>query len=175
MLSADDINDFTSKSDSAGISKLKKIVVGGPSRAESVRNGFDVVGVESEIVAVHDGARPMVSPDEITRTIEMAANVGAACLVAPVTDTIKTIRDDRITGTVDRSLLRRALTPQAFRYDILREALLNKDLDESVTDECSLVEKRGVEIAFVEGSARNIKITHPDDLMMAELFLRDYE
>ena len=174
VLSADDIKDFTLRSNSAGISKLTRIVVGGASRAESVRNGFEVVGVESGIVAVHDGARPFVTPDEITRTIEMAANVGAACLVAPVTDTIKTIRGDRITGTVDRSRLRRALTPQAFRYEILDRALSQSDLDESVTDECFMVEKLGVEIAFVEGSSRNIKITHPEDLMMAELFLRDY-
>lgn len=174
VLSADDINDFTESAVGERITKLKKIVVGGTSRAESVRNGFEVVEVNTEIVVVHDGARPLVTPDEITRTIETAAKVGAACLVAPVTDTIKLIQGDRITGTVDRSQLRRALTPQAFSNEILGRALSLGDLNETVTDECFLVEKLGVEITFVEGSERNIKITHPDDLRMAELFLKDY-
>ncbi len=156
------------------ISKIKSIVVGGASRAESIKNGFDAVDPECEIVAVHDGARPLVSSDEITRTVEKAAEIGAACLVAPVTDTIKTIDGDLITGTVERTKLRRALTPQAFSYDILQRTLSESVLDDSVTDECSLVEKLGIKIALVEGNQRNIKITHTDDLKMAELFLSEY-
>jgi 2-C-methyl-D-erythritol 4-phosphate cytidylyltransferase len=77
-----------------------------------------------------------------------------------------------VTGTLDRRTLRRALTPQAFRAEILHEAFASVEADESITDECSLVERLGHEIAAVQGSPRNIKITHPDDLKIAELFLR---
>ncbi len=173
VLSAEEINDFTVTAESEGITKLKKIVVGGASRAESVRNGFDALDSGCEVVAVHDGARPLVTSDEITRTVEKAAEVGAACLVAPLTDTIKTIDGELITGTVDRTKLRRALTPQAFHYDILRRALAESVLDDGVTDECSLVEKLGIEIAFVEGDPRNIKITTPDDLVFVGSIIKN--
>ena len=90
-----------------------------------------------------------------------------------MTDTIKEIDGEYISHTIDRLGLRRALTPQAFRYDILRKAFEGVDLAESVTDECSLVEKIGVKIAFVCGNARNIKITRPEDLILAEAFLKN--
>lgn len=159
-------NDFV-------IPKLKSIVSGGQSRAESVRNGLDAIDpAPKHIIAVHDGVRPLVSVDEITRTVEKAAQTGAACLVADVTDTIKEVEGEHILRTIDRNRLRRALTPQAFRYDILRDAFQNCGASESTTDECYLVEKLGVKIAFVEGNARNIKITRPEDLVLAEAFLR---
>ena len=173
VLAADEINDFAAIAESAGISKLKKIVGGGASRAESVRNGLEAVDPSAEIVTVHDGARPLVSVDEIERTIEKATETGVACLVTSVTDTIKTIDCGLITGTVDRTKLRRALTPQAFQYDILRRILSQVKLDDSVTDECYMAEKMGIEVAIVEGSPRNIKMTHIDDLKVAELFLRN--
>lgn len=173
VLAADEINDFAAIAESAGISKLKKIVGGGASRAESVRNGLEAVDPSAEIVTVHDGARPLVSVDEIERTIEKATETGVACLVTAVTDTIKTIDGGFITGTVDRTKLRRALTPQAFQYDILRRILSQVKLDDSVTDECYMAEKMGIEVAIVEGSPRNIKMTHIDDLKVAELFLRN--
>ncbi len=152
--------------------KLVQIVEGGQTRAESVWNGLRAVDAATEIIAVHDGARPLVTPDEIDRTVEKAKEIGAACLVAPVIDTIKEIEGDKIVGTIDRAKLRRALTPQAFRREILEKAFAQADLNESVTDECVLVEKLGYEIGIVEGSARNIKITHPEDLALAELFVR---
>jgi 2-C-methyl-D-erythritol 4-phosphate cytidylyltransferase len=125
-----------------------------------------------EIVAVHDGARPLVSSEEITRTIQKAREVGAACLVAGVTDTIKKVDGGKIIDTIDRAKLRRALTPQCFRYEILRRAFAENEIGELVTDECSLVEKLGYEIATVEGSAKNIKITTPEDLVLAESLLK---
>ena len=152
--------------------KVSKVVAGGSTRAESVRNGLDAVG-DADIVAVHDGARPLVTADEIERTIAKAKETGAACLVAPVTDTIKSIRGDKITDTLDRGKLRRALTPQAFKTDVLRKAFEGVDLNESVTDECYLVEKLGHLIAIVEGSPRNIKITHPEDLVLAAALLSE--
>jgi 2-C-methyl-D-erythritol 4-phosphate cytidylyltransferase len=153
-------------------SKLDKVVAGGATRAESVLNGLNAAP-DADIVAVHDGARPLVSIDEIDRTVTKAKEMGAACLVAAVTDTIKSIRGNEISGTLDRNKLRRALTPQAFKIEVLRRAFEMGELDEDVTDECYLVEKLGHPIAFVEGSARNIKITHADDLRLAEMIYRD--
>lgn len=155
--------------DFSPFSEVEKIVAGGSTRAESVRNALDATA--SDIVAVHDGARPLVTVDEIERTIAKAKETGAACLVAPVTDTIKSIRGGEIADTLDRDKLRRALTPQAFKTEVLRKAFEGVELNESVTDECYLVEKLGHPIAIVEGSARNIKITHPEDLILAEALL----
>ncbi len=152
--------------------KLKKIVAGGPTRARSVRNGLGAVTADCEIVAVHDGARPLVTTEDIERTIAKAREAGAACLVAPVTDTIKSIRGGEIAATLDRDKLRRALTPQVFRKDVLTRAFENADVSETTTDECFLVERLGYPISFVEGSPRNIKITRPEDLVLAEALLK---
>lgn len=150
------------------ITKLRSIVIGGATRTESVRNGLDAVDPATDVVAVHDGARPLVSVDEIGRTVEAAMLSGAACLVAEVTDTIKEIADGHISGTIDRKSLRRALTPQAFSYELLKRAFDGVDLNDSVTDECYLIEKLGVKISIVEGSSNNIKITRSQDMLFAE-------
>jgi 2-C-methyl-D-erythritol 4-phosphate cytidylyltransferase len=155
------------------VDKLRKVIVGGSTRAESTLNGLNAID-DSDIVAVHDGARPFVSVDEIDRVVARAREMGAACLVARVTDTIKTIRGDEISGTLDREKLRRALTPQVFRIEVLRKAFELSDLSDAVTDECFLVEKLGHPIAFVEGSAKNIKITNPEDLIAAEAIARSF-
>ena len=171
VLSDDGRQDFVRASDGYRFAKLNKLVTGGATRAESVKNGLDAVDPAGGIVAVHDGARPLVMTDEITRTIERAGETGAACLACDITDTIKQIDGGVIRSTVDRSKLRRALTPQAFRVDLLRRAFENVDLSDAVTDECYLVEKLGVGIAIVEGSSRNIKITREADLRIAEALL----
>lgn len=164
-----EISDFKSE-----ISKLSAIVTGGETRAHSVLNGLNVVDANAEVVAVHDGARPLVSVDEIAAVVGKAMETGAACLVGEVTDTIKTIRGDEIAGTLDRTKLRRALTPQAFRVDILRRAFDLGDLTAAVTDECYLVEKLGYPISFVDGDSNNIKVTHREDIAFVELFLREF-
>lgn len=171
VLSSSAIEEFEISNFKSKLTKLKKVVAGGATRAESVRNGLNAVDPASEIVAVHDGARPLVTSAEIAATIEKARETGAACLVAPVTDTIKTIRGDEISGTLDRDKLRRALTPQAFRIEVLRSAFAIGDTSEAVTDECYSVEKLGHPIAIVEGSSGNIKITRPEDLIFAEAIL----
>ncbi|MGQ0541299.1 MAG: 2-C-methyl-D-erythritol 4-phosphate cytidylyltransferase [Blastocatellia bacterium] len=155
-------------------SKLARITSGGRTRAESVYNGLNNIDPATVIVAVHDGARPLVSTDEITQTIEKAMEFDAACLVAPVTDTIKEIDGQMIIGTIDRRNLRRALTPQAFRIELLDEAFAGGNFDEAVTDESYLVEKLGHAIAYVAGSPKNIKITHPEDVLIAEEYLLTY-
>jgi len=168
VLSASGAEKFQNSKFKIQNSKLQRVVVGGSTRTESVRNGLDAVDPATDIVAVHDGARPLVSIDEIAQTVAKAAETGAACLVAEVTDTIKEIDVEFISGTIDRNKLRRALTPQAFRYGVLKRAFDGVDLNDSVTDECYLVERLGVKISFVEGSGRNIKITKPEDLVFAE-------
>jgi 2-C-methyl-D-erythritol 4-phosphate cytidylyltransferase len=152
--------------------KIVNIAEGGATRAASVVNGLTAVPSDTEIVVVHDGARPLVTVYEIERTVDAASRTGAACLVAPVTDTIKSVLGSEIAATVDRTILRRALTPQAFRIEVLRKAFESADLGESITDECFLVERLGFPIQIVEGSTRNIKITHSEDLAIAEALLR---
>lgn len=174
VLAENEIENFREIAQNHSIEKLKKTVAGGKTRAESVSNGLNAIDENSEIVAVHDGARPLVSPEEIAATIEKAKETGAACLTAKVTDTIKRIENDKIAATIDRETLRRALTPQCFKTEILRKAFENTDLNESATDECYLVEKIGCEIAFVDGSATNIKITHPEDWILAEILLKKF-
>jgi 2-C-methyl-D-erythritol 4-phosphate cytidylyltransferase len=171
VLPADEIDAFVPLAEAAGITKLKRTVAGGATRAASVMNGLDAVDPSTAVVAVHDGARPLIAVSEITSVVERAAETGAACLVTAVTDTVKRVENGVIMDTVDRSTLRRALTPQAFGYDILRRAVDGAVLGEDVTDECYLVEKLGVDIAAVEGDPRNIKITRPEDIVVAEAFL----
>lgn len=175
VLAENEIENFHEISQNHLIGKLKNIVAGGKTRAESVSNGLKAVDEKSEIVAVHDGARPLVSKEDITATIEKARETGAACLTAKVTDTIKRIENGKIAATIDRETLRRALTPQCFRKEILRKAFENVDLNESATDECYLVEKIGYKIAYVDGSAKNIKITHQEDWILAEILLKQGE
>jgi 2-C-methyl-D-erythritol 4-phosphate cytidylyltransferase len=128
----------------------------------------------AEIVAVHDGVRPFVTVEEIENTIEAARGGGAAILATPVTDTIKLVEGDSVVKTLERQKLRQALTPQCFRYELLRQAYEQVDVnDPSLTDESSLVERLGHAVTIVEGSPGNIKITTPLDLLIAETFLKE--
>lgn len=175
VLAEDRITEFETLASSFQLHKITKVVAGGATRAESVFNGLNAIDDSAEIVAIHDGARPLVTPAEIDAVVERAAQTGAACLVAPVNDTIKTIQGNEIGTTLDRSKLRRALTPQAFKTAVLRRAFEDAVLDETVTDECYLVEKLGHPIACVEGSSANIKVTHLEDLLAAEVILRSFK
>ncbi|MDQ3634373.1 MAG: 2-C-methyl-D-erythritol 4-phosphate cytidylyltransferase [Acidobacteriota bacterium] len=173
VLAADEINNFSGKVQKYNFTKLNKIITGGNSRAESVFNGLKTIDKKSaEIIAIHDGARPLVSVEEISKTIKIAEEHGAACLVGKVTDTIKEISDGKIVKTIDRTKLRRALTPQCFRYEMLIRAFEENDIGKIATDECFLIEQMGIEIKIVEGSSKNIKITHEEDLKFAEIFLQ---
>jgi 2-C-methyl-D-erythritol 4-phosphate cytidylyltransferase len=160
-----------------GLRKLVRVVPGGITRLDSVQRGFLAIrSATVEVVAVHDGARPLVLPDEIGRTVRAATELGAAVLVAPVTDTIKKVVDGQVVGTLDRSKLRRALTPQCFRYDVLQRGLAKAiDLAGEITDECMLIEALGEPVAIVEGGVQNIKITHQEDLAWGEHLLRQLE
>jgi len=168
---------FRAAAKECGLQKPMRTVAGGSTRAQSVQRGLAIIS-GAELVAVHDGVRPFVTPDEIDRVVAAARTNGAAILVAPVADTIKEITDGRVVGTLPRTLLRRALTPQCFRFDILKRAY-NKLAEiegegVEVTDDCLLVERLGVEIVAVEGNARNIKITREEDLVLGEAILRSF-
>jgi 2-C-methyl-D-erythritol 4-phosphate cytidylyltransferase len=173
VLPAAESAGFLSLAGKFGLRKVARVVPGGVTRADSVKRGLMAIrAATAEIVAVHDGVRPFVTADEIDATVAAAQTNGAAILVAPVTDTIKQINDQRVVQTLDRGGLRRALTPQCFRYELLRDAYQQADInDPSLTDESALVEQLGHAVSIVEGSARNIKITTVEDLAIAEAIL----
>jgi 2-C-methyl-D-erythritol 4-phosphate cytidylyltransferase len=175
VLPAQDTAGFLALAEKQRLRKLSQIVPGGTTRAESVLRGLLAVrSATAEIVAVHDGVLPFVTAEEITQTVMAAAVNEAAILVAAVNDTMKEISNGVVVKTLRRSDLRRALTPQCFRYELLRRAYEQVDvLDPELTDESSLVERLGVKVAIVEGSARNIKITDQEDLVLGEAILRE--
>ncbi len=175
VLPAEDSAGFLSMAGKLGLRKLTKVIPGGVTRADSVRRGLQAIrAATAEIVAVHDGVRPFVTVDEIEKTIAAARSNGAAILVAPATDTIKEVSEiGDVIRTIDRKQLRHALTPQCFRFDLLRRAFETVDVsDASITDESYLIEQLGERVSIVEGSASNMKITTKADLAVAEAMLR---
>ena len=166
---------FQSLADRFDVKKVARVVAGGETRAQSVQKGLAAIAA-AELVAVHDGVRPLVTPDEIDRVVIAAATNGAAVLVAEVAETIKEIENDRIARTLPREKLRRALTPQCFRFDLLERAYESlAEMEASgieVTDDSFLVERLGVNVVAISGSARNIKITTQEDLALAEALLK---
>ncbi|MDQ1523470.1 MAG: 2-C-methyl-D-erythritol 4-phosphate cytidylyltransferase [Pyrinomonadaceae bacterium] len=159
------------------LKKVTRVVEGGATRTGSVWRGLESLpGGGIEIVAVHDGVRPFVTPEEIARTVRAAAESGAAVLCAPVVDTIKVCEEGRVARTLPRESLRRALTPQCFRYELLRRAYeYARAAGVEATDDAALVEMLGAQIAVVEGDARNIKLTRPEDFALAEILLKESE
>ncbi len=174
VVAADQADDFLSLADKDDLRKLRAVVPGGATRAESVRNGLRAVDETNvEIVAVHDGVRPFVTPDEIGRTVQAAKMEGAAILVSAPVDTVKEVKDGVVVKTLQRAELRNALTPQCFTYKLLHDAYEEADVsDPELTDDSSLVERLGVKIVAVEGSSRNIKITRPEDIAVGEAILK---
>jgi len=174
VLPAEQTAAFLEMAGRHGLRKLAHVVPGGTTRADSVKRGLIAVRAASaNVVAVHDGVRPFVTVDEIENVVDAAESDGAAILVGRVTDTIKQISGDSVVQTLERRELRRALTPQCFRYELLRKAYDQADVnDPTLTDESALVEKIGAPVTIIEGSSRNIKITTPEDLLIAEAFFR---
>ncbi len=157
-----------------GFDKVKAVVVGGSSREESVRMGLNTLSEKCKLVAVQDGARPLVSWQVIDRVVRAANSFGAAAPVVPVKDTLKVIRGGLVDHTPDRSTLRAVQTPQVFDVDMLRVALSQARTNGWViTDDCSAVERLGMKVRLVEGDERNIKVTTPLDLKIAQLLLEE--
>nr|WP_326184054.1 2-C-methyl-D-erythritol 4-phosphate cytidylyltransferase [uncultured Oscillibacter sp.] len=160
-----------------GVTKCVKVVRGGANRAQSVLLAALEASPETELLAVQDGARPLVTPELIDRVISAAARCGAAAPAVPVKDTIKSVRDGgAVERTLERSSLRAVQTPQVFEASLLKAALqsaVEKELP--ITDDCSAVERLGKVVFLVEGDEENLKITTPVDLILAEAILQARE
>jgi 2-C-methyl-D-erythritol 4-phosphate cytidylyltransferase len=151
-----------------------RLVSGGATRQASVRAGLDALPADVDIIIVHDGARPLVTKAVIARCVAAAAEGVGAVAGWPVVDTIKQVEGRRVTATPDRSTLWHAQTPQAFPRDMLLNAYrgaAGEDERNAQTDDAGLVARQGGRVVMVEGSPRNIKVTRPDDVRIAEALL----
>lgn len=158
----------------AQMDKVRMVVAGGQSRQESVALGLNALPKGVELAAVHDGARPLITDAVIDRTVRAANSYGAAAPAVPVKDTIKVVRGGLVTDTLDRASLQAVQTPQVFDFDLLRGALKKAAEDAAaVTDDCSAVERLGMAVKIVEGDERNLKVTTPMDLKIAEMLLEE--
>ena len=154
--------------------KVKAVVRGGKSRQESVGLGLNTLSNKVKLVAVHDGARPLITWEVIDRAVRAANSYGAAAPAIAVKDTIKVVEGRVVKNTPDRSTLFAVQTPQVFDFDLLRGALKKAEADgAAVTDDCSAVELMGMSVKIVEGDEHNIKVTTPMDLKIAEMLLED--
>jgi 2-C-methyl-D-erythritol 4-phosphate cytidylyltransferase len=159
-------------SDFAGAERLAPPVAGGAERQDSMRAGLAALPHEVEWVAVHDAARPLVRPADVARVVAAAVRTGAALLAVPVRDTLKRVGGGLVSETLPRTACFAAQTPQVFRASLLREALAKAEAEGFVaTDDAQLVERLGAPVEVVEGDPRNLKITGPEDLAVAEAIL----
>ena len=158
----------------ADFDKVQAVICGGASRQESVQMGLNALSNKVKLVAVQDGARPFADWSLIDRVVRAANSYGAAAPAIPVKDTIKVVKGGIVNNTPNRSELQAVQTPQVFDFDLLRGALQKAKADgAAITDDCSAVERLGMSVRIVEGDERNIKITTPLDLKIAELLLEE--
>ena len=158
----------------AQMDKVQAVVAGGSSRQESVHLGLNALSGKCKLAAIHDGARPLISWQVIDRVVRAANTYGAAAPAIPVKDTIKVVQGGVVKETPDRASLQAVQTPQVFDFDILRGALKKAKQDGAqVTDDCSAVERMGMAVKIVEGEERNLKVTTPLDLKIAQLLLEE--
>jgi len=168
-----DMPAFRRELQQRGLADFARLVAGGAHRQESVYNGFRALDSGTEIVVVHDGVRPFVEPAMIEAVIDAAAEKGSAIVALPCIDTVKQVERQRVVATLPREKIVMVQTPQAFRYEILEEAFERARADHYyASDESCLVERLGYPVSVLLGSERNIKITKPADLPLAELFVR---
>lgn len=171
----EDLLEISALCHTYGISKCSKVIRGGESRVHSVLLAALEASPETKLLAVHDGARPLVTPELIDQVILAAARCGAAAPAVPLKDTIKEVQDGgAVERTVERSSLRAVQTPQVFDAELLRAAL--KDAIEqgaAVTDDCSAVERLGKVVFLIDGDEENLKITTPTDMILASAIVQD--
>jgi 2-C-methyl-D-erythritol 4-phosphate cytidylyltransferase len=167
----DVLEDFRSIIAAEGFRKVREVVPGGATRTQSVRNGLKVLPPDVDVVMVHDGVRPLVTAQMIEDGARIADESGTAVAAVPVKPTLKVVdpRSGLITETLDRTLVWEIQTPQVFRRELIDRAYSG---DENATDDAALVEKLGVPVKIYMGDHRNIKITTPEDLVIAEAFMR---
>ncbi len=152
--------------------KVDKVVFGGEKRQDSVFKGLKAVRADTEIVVIHDGSRPFVTAEQISRSIDVCREARAVVTAVPVKETVKSVANRLVERTLDRSRLWLAQTPQTFFFPLIYDAHKKAHRDgDYATDDSALVERLGIEVAVVEGSYQNIKITTPEDLSVAQAIL----
>ncbi|MCK9222752.1 MAG: 2-C-methyl-D-erythritol 4-phosphate cytidylyltransferase [Limnochordia bacterium] len=156
-----------------GIDRVAAVIPGGATRTETVRLALDQLkGDPADLVVIHDGARPLLTLEDLRRVIEAAKDFQAAALSSGVQDTVKLVdHQGYVTDTLPRSRVRLVQTPQVFSLGLIKQAYAVDRSD--ATDDCALVEALGVKVKLIEGNRRNIKITTPEDVTMAEGYLAD--
>lgn len=169
---ATDIEAIKASVEKYGFSKVSAIVEGGATRQFSVYNGVCACNEKADFVAVHDGARPLVTEKVIADTLSMAIDCGAATTGVKVKDTLKVVNEyNEIISTPDRSVMRAVQTPQIFSKALYLNAVENVPNSKDFTDDCMLIEANGGTVKFVDGDYENIKITTPEDIALAESYL----
>lgn len=154
------------------LDKVTKVIAGGAERMLSVRAGLQEVRPDADMVAIHDGARPLVTQEILEEVVKRAAVTGAAVPAIPITDTVKRAEGGVTVETVDRSALWAVQTPQVFEFGLIRTAVEKAVTDEeNLTDDCAAVERLGMKVSLTTGSRENIKITTPFDLLLGEAIL----
>lgn len=168
----DDIIPLSECCRNFGVTKLTQIVTGGASRTESVLNGLMAMSGKAGLAAIHDGARPLVSPELVSRVVHLAAHAGAAAPAVPPKDTVKKADGSRVLTTLPRDSLMLVQTPQVFDTDLIKGAL-TMALREAwaLTDDCGAVERMGMSVMLSPGEYENIKVTTPEDLLVVEALL----
>lgn len=147
-----------------------KVVEGGLTRQASVYNGLKAVK-DCDYVLIHDGARPIITPELINRTIDLVKEKNAVSVMTKTIDTIKEVEDGKIICTIDRSKLYNTQTPQAFRYSLIKSAH-DKLAGQNFTDDAGMLEHLGYDVYIIDGSYKNIKITTQSDIELAKIFLK---
>jgi 2-C-methyl-D-erythritol 4-phosphate cytidylyltransferase len=167
-------NVRTSIVDAFGCRKVINVVPGGPKRQDSVWEGIKALKGGCELVMVHDSVRPFISPELLEKAVDTTRKTGATVVAVPVKDTIKAASPEKeVVKTLDRETLWAVQTPQTFNHDLLKKAHEKARQDGFYgTDDASLVERIGVPVSIIDGSYENIKITTPEDLVLAEALLQ---
>ncbi len=168
-----DIEEVSKLVDKYDFYKVNNIVPGGATRQLSVYNGVASTSKIADLVVIHDGARPLVTNRAITETIKSAAEFGAAATGVKVKDTVKVVdNNDNIIDTPDRTYMRFIQTPQVFNKKLYLDAVNSVEDSKNFTDDCKLLEAYGKTVKFVDGDYENIKITTPEDIELAESYLK---
>lgn len=153
------------------LDKTTRIVSGGADRRQSVQAGLAALPTSTGLVAIHDGARPMILPSDINRAVDVASRERACIVASPVSDTVKRAKDCYVLATLDRDALYLAQTPQVFQYDLIMAAHRDMTHPERITDDAMLVEQRGFKVCIIEPSAPNPKVTSSEDMLYVRALL----
>jgi 2-C-methyl-D-erythritol 4-phosphate cytidylyltransferase len=175
VVNSERLDDVTTLCHREGWSKITSIVEGGIRRQDSVRNGLDSLATlapTTQWVMIHDGARPLVTPEILEAGLKTALDCNAAIAAVPIKDTIKQIQQGWISSTLDRSQLWAIQTPQVFSFSLIHHAYQSVPFDQEFTDDAALLEHMGTRVAIFNGSYRNVKITTQEDLLIAEALIK---